>query len=577
MILSYSSLNQQANRLAHYLREYYQLVPGKLVGVMLDRSEEVIIAILAVIKAGAAYVPLNPNLPQERLQYIVEDNPLMFVLSSQKYSQLAGSLTGEIVLIDTHEHNWNSLPAYNPAPAARPGDLMYVMYTSGSTGKPKGVPIRHRSVMNFLYHMQSRPGISSADRVIFLAAYSFDISVLEIFLPLISGATVIVAPAEAQSDPQRLQEIFENYHVTIAQGTPTTWSNLIYNGCWKGMPGLKVLCGGEVLGFELGRHLLKRCESLWNMYGPTETTVWPVINWIQEESDLRSIGRPIANTQIYILDENLQLLPIGSKGEICIGGEGVAGEYLNRPELNEKYFIPNPFGKPGLLYRSGDLGYWLEDGQLVYCGRKDQQVKIRGHRIELGEIEHHMQRFPGVENAVVLAAGRSNEDKLLFAFITGLSVDMIDLKTFLRRFLPEYMVPSVIEWVEALPLMANGKVDRKKLPTPRSEPLQKWDNTQPRTAKESVLAGIWKRLLSLERISMTDNFFDIGGHSIKATQLLAEIQQEFLVRLELRDIFLNPTLESQVSLLRERSSELLQPTAPAISPLQKKPRFFRSK
>ena len=562
--LTYAELNNKANRLAHYLQ---QLGVGKdiLVGICLERSLDLVVALLAVLKAGGVYVPLDPTYPLERLQFMVEDARLEIILTQQK---LRGLVTDSPKAIEL-DTDWETIAQYSQTPAKyefQPESLAYVIYTSGSTGKPKGVQIGHRQVVNFLTSMSFQPGCDGQDILLAVTSISFDIAVLEIFLPLIVGAKVILVSREVALDGQKLRSLLDRYNPTIMQATPATWKLLLEAG-WQGCDRLKILCGGEALKKNLARQLLSKVASLWNMYGPTETTIWSAIELVQLDEDYKSIpiGRPIANTQLYILDNSFQPLPIGVPGELYIAGVGVAKGYLDRPELTAEKFIPNPFSVNNysllphsptpLLYKTGDKARYLADGKIEYLGRIDNQVKIRGFRIEIGEIEAVLTQHHAVEEVVVIPQEDNCQQKSLVAYIVfGLETlpTVKELRCFLRQ-LPEYMIPNTFVAMDTLPLTPNGKIDRRALNDLNVVAMgSKENHVVANTTTQEILVGIWSQILNLDRVSIEDNFFELGGHSLLATQVISQVRKTFKVEIPLGELFSAPTI-AQFSQLIEKA------------------------
>jgi len=420
---------------------------------------------------------------------------------------------------------------------ARPEDLAYVIYTSGSTGKPKGVQISHRALVNFLEAMRTEPGLAEEDRVLALTTLSFDISTLELFVPLIAGAQVDLIDRKTAYDAALLAEKIADSCATVIQATPATWRMLLDSG-WEGKKDLKILCGGEALARDLADALLDRCASLWNMYGPTETTVWSAICKVEPGTEPLLIGRPIANTEIYLLDDKLQPVPIGVPGELHIGGDGLARGYLNREELTEEKFIPHPFRPDGTarIYKTGDLARH----------RIDNQVKIRGFRIELGEIETALVAYPAVRKAVVVVREDIPADRRLVAYIVpdnNHEPTLAELRPFLRESLPDYMVPSAVVALSSFPLTPNGKIDRRALrPPEQGRPEQVRQYLAPRTPLEKTLVKVWTDVLAIDRVGINDDFFDLGGHSLLATRLANALRQTLDIELPLRAIFLESTV-----------------------------------
>ncbi|MEO5703354.1 MAG: amino acid adenylation domain-containing protein, partial [Gammaproteobacteria bacterium] len=468
--LTYRELNKRANQLAHHLQSL-GVRPETLVGVCIERSLEMVVGLLGILKAGGAYVPLDPRYPVARLAFMFEDAALSVLVTEQNLINNLPAHETQIICVDAREA-FSFYPDTNPAVPTKAESLAYVIYTSGSTGTPKGVQISHRAVVNFLCSMQKTPGITAQDGLLAVTTLSFDIAGLEIFLPLISGAHVVIASRDIAIDAARLINHLRQPDITFMQATPTTWRLLIESG-WQGTVGLKMLCGGEALSRDLAEQLLMRGAELWNMYGPTETTVWSTIQRVSSGSGPVLIGHPIANTQIYLLDERMQPIPIGVAGELHIGGAGLARGYLKRPELTEEKFFPNPFSQePGSrLYKTGDLARYLSDGSIECLGRVDYQVKINGHRIELGEIEAALQKHPRVRECAVIAREDTEGGKRLAAYIVSRDKTPLtdqELRNFLKEHVPEYMLPPVFVALDTLPVTPNGKLDRKSLPAPVS-------------------------------------------------------------------------------------------------------------
>lgn len=543
--LSYRELDQRAERLARRLRGL-GAGPETLVALFLERSAEMVVGLLGVLKAGAAYVPLDPVLlPEKRLTYMLEDAKPLIVLTQRRLQSSLPPHAGLPVLLE--DETAEEAPAADPRPV-RPDDLAYVIYTSGSTGQPKGVEIRHGAVVNLLESMRRRPGLSAGDRMLALTTLAFDIAVLEIFLPLACGACVCIAGSDTARDGVALTALIGRAGVTVMQATPATMQMLLDAG-WEGAPGLKILCGGEAWSAGLATRLLGRCGSLWNMYGPTETTVWSAVAKVEEGRPV-VIGRPIANTRFYVLDSTLQLVPVGVPGELFIGGDGLARGYLNRPELTAERFIPDPFAGGGaLMYRTGDSVRRLPNGTLEFLGRLDHQVKIRGHRIELGEIESALASHPGIERSVAMVHEAAAGPRLAAYFIAaeGHAVAASELREFLGERLPSYMVPSALVPVAAFPLTPSGKIDRKALPPPDAPAAAGPDFAAPATPAERQIAQIWCDMLKLERVGLNDNFFDLGGHSLLALRTINEINKALAAQLNVPDFFRWPTVGALAS------------------------------
>ncbi|HEX7184093.1 MAG TPA: amino acid adenylation domain-containing protein, partial [Thermoanaerobaculia bacterium] len=521
--LTYAELSLRANRLAHHLRRM-GVGPEVLVGVSLERSAELVVTLLGILKAGGAYLPLDPTYPRERLRMVLEDAGASVLLTSR---ELAGSLFAgvpgetQVVCLDAEEALAFESGADLEGGAAA-DNLAYVLFTSGSTGRPKGVAVPHRALVNFLASMGQAPGIEAGERLLAVTSLSFDIAALEIFLPLLAGGCVELATREQAGDGAWLASRLETEpKIRVLQATPSTWRMLLDAG-WQGDPALKALCGGEALPRDLASALRERAGELWNLYGPTETTVWSAAaSLARDEAGPVPIGRPIANTRIYLLDRNLQPAPPSAAGRLHIGGAGVARGYLGRPDLTAERFVPDPIpllrgGEAGArLYDTGDLARLRPDGTLEFLGRVDHQVKVRGFRIELGEIEAALARHPAVAQTVVLARTDRGSDPRLVAYLAatvpGEAPKPEELRTFLREGLPEYMLPAAFVALDAFPLTPNGKVDRKALPAPEiTSPAREY--VAPGSPVEEAMAALWAEVLGLERVGANDNFFELGGH-----------------------------------------------------------------
>ncbi|MGI2902885.1 amino acid adenylation domain-containing protein [Tolypothrix sp. VBCCA 56010] len=553
--LTYQELNVRANQLAHYLHSL-GVGPEVLVGICVERSLHMVIGLLGILKAGGAYVPLDPAYPHNRLTFMLEDAKVSVLLTQKKLVAALAQHKAKVVCLDT---NWQEIVEQSnchPINQATAEDLAYVIYTSGSTGKPKGVQIPHRALVNFLSAMRLNIKLTQEDILLSVTTLSFDIAALELYLPLIVGARLVLVSREIAVDGTQLLEWLISSGTTVMQATPATWRLLLAAG-WQGSLSLKILCGGEALDLELANELLKRSTELWNLYGPTETTIWSAVHQVKTGNNLErrdgiiSIGRPIANTKFYILDENLQPIPVGVPGELHIGGLGLALGYLNQPELTAQKFIPNRFNDASTsrLYKTGDLVRYRLDGTIEYLGRIDHQVKIRGFRIELGEIEALLSEHPGVQQAVVLVQDNQVGNKRLIAYIVPnlhqkLTGDLMpQLRRSLQEKLPEYMVPSAFVTLEVLPLTPNGKVDRRSLAASGLIQVESEDIfVAPCTPVEEILAGIWAEVLDVEKVGIHDNFFTLGGHSLLATRVISQIQKVFEVKLPLHRLFDKPTV-----------------------------------
>ena len=550
--ISYRDLDEHSTQLANYLKTC-GVGADSLVGVLLERSSEMVVALLAILKAGGAYVPIDPSFPQNRIAHMVEDSRIRVLLTHHRLDEALPVRPETVVRLDADADKIAKQSAASPALKVNAGQLAYVLYTSGSTGKPKGVEIPHSAIVNFLLSMRSEPGFSSDDTLLAVTTLSFDIAGLELYLPLISGGKLVIATRDETHDPSQLMERIRESACTVMQATPATWRSLIDAG-WNGSSKLKILCGGEAFPADLAVELLPRCAELWNMYGPTETTVWSTVHKVTSVGDFVPIGHPIANTQVFVLDAYRNLLPKGAIGELYIGGSGIANGYLRRPELTRERFVDNPFAPHSRLYRTGDLARWLPDGTLECLGRADNQVKIRGFRIELGEIEAVLARHESIAQGVVAARDTSSGDKILVAYFEskpGPSPDVTELRNHLKKDLPDYMIPSAFVRMDKFPLTANGKIDRKALPSPDNSRVEVGvDFVAPRDYTEQALAQLWSRVLKVDRVGVRDDFFALGGHSLLALRIVVEIEKQFKRRLPLATLLQSPTVADLADVLR---------------------------
>jgi len=557
--LSYRQLDARANALARRLQAL-GVGPNRLVGLCAERSMEMLLGALAILKAGGAYVPLDPAYPAARLAFMLEDANLAGLVTQRHLQAHLPPVDVPTLFLDDPAES-----APPPLCRATARDLAYVIYTSGSTGKPKGVAVTHGGLVNFLRDMTRRFECTNRDTLLAVTTLSFDIAALELYLPLLTGARLLLADRATAADGRRLAALTNQ--ATLMQATPATWRLLLDAG-WNGHAALKILCGGEALDWELAEQLRTRGAGVWNLYGPTETTIWSAVQPLPEASSAAQvpIGRPIANTQVYVLERYLEPAPIGVPGELCIGGAGLALGYLGRPALTAEKFLPNPFStEPGTrLYRSGDLACWRADGTLEFFGRIDQQVKIRGFRIELGEIEAALHAQPSVRQAVVLARDDPPDGKRLVAYIVPAvpagEISADDLRPALKRTLPEFMIPTAFVTLDALPLTPNGKVQRQALPPPESPSRITKDHAPPRDALEQQLVEAFQTILAVDVMGIHNEFFELGGHSLKAARLVSQLRQQMNIELNLIDIFRQPTVAGLAELLRQR-----EPVAPMRS------------
>ena len=634
--LTYKELNQKANQLARYLQSL-GVTKETRVGICLERSEKMAIALLGVLKAGGTYIPLDPAFPQERLKFMVDDSGVNFLIADSGTSPLTPLLDKEKGIVEENslqpplldkerriveenslqpplpdksrgdetqlyrgevinlDNNWELITQQsfeNLQPQITPENLAYIIYTSGSTGKPKGVKIAHKSLVNCLESMQQKPGMSENDVMLSVTTLSFDIAALELYLPLISGATLKIISREIATDGIKLIQIIEKNQVTVMQATPATWRLLLTAG-WKGNRQLKILCGGEALDISVAKELLDSSKEVWNLYGPTEATIWSSVarlEWGQGDKETRRqgeisqygsgfvpIGKPINNTQFYVLDDCLQPVPIGVPGQLYIGGVGLAKGYLNKPGLTAEKFIPNPFSSslsapsapsapsassassaPSALYKTGDLVRYLPDGNLEYLSRIDNQVKLRGFRIELGEIESVLMQHPDVKQAVVTLYKNNDDEKLIAYVLPSSDISQSELRQFLQDKLPAYMIPSNYMMLEEFPLTPNRKIDRKALPTPEKIRPELENYVIPKTKIEQEIAQIWQEVLQVEKIGIHDNFFDLGGHSLLMVKVQSKLREKFSHDVSLVEMFRHPTISALVNYF-SRTDDEVQP------------------
>ncbi len=562
--LSYAELNARANVVAHHLRAL-GVGPGVLVALCVPRSPALLAALLGIQKSGGAYVPLDPDYPKQRLEYmLVDSGAKVLVTASHAITSLEIPESVDTLDLDALTEVGS---AHNPTSAAGPRDTAYVIYTSGSTGRPKGVAVSHGSLLNFLYSMQDTPGLTSEDVLAAVTTVSFDIAALELYLPLMTGARIELVSRIVAADGPALARLLVASGASVLQATPSSWRMLLEAG-WSGRPGFRALSGGEPLPRDLADALLGRVETLWNLYGPTETTIWSTLDRVERGVATMSIGRPIANTQVHILDRAGEATPIGIAGEICIGGAGVATGYLGQPGLTAERFIPDSLSQQpgGRLYRTGDLGCWGADGKLRHLGRLDHQVKIRGFRIELGEIETLLRGHEAVREAVVVAREAQPGDQRLIAYLVyrdGEDLTPGDVRRYLREQLPDFMIPSIVVALESLPLTPNGKVDRSALPEPfRTAPRAAVGYNAPAPGAEQMIAEIWQSVLSVERVSAEDNFFELGGHSLLSLRVAQAVEQRTGYSMDPRTLFFH-TLRQVAALLPPRAAHADRPPSRA--------------
>ena len=514
----------------------YGAAPGDLVGVCARRSFDMLAAVIAIMRCGCAYVPLDPEFPSERLRQMLDDSGLDLVLVDAHGAALLASENAALLELAAVTAD----AQFSAAPAITENDLAYVIFTSGSTGRPKGVCIEHRNLTNFLFGMAKRNLVKPGEKLLAVTTLSFDIAGLELFLPLVMGGAVIIAGEEDTYDGERLKELIEQHNADVMQATPSTWRLLIEAG-WRGRSGFRALCGGEKMPVDIARHLAGGCDELWNLYGPTETTIWSTCYRVKPDDASIPIGSPIANTDIHILDKAGRETPLGIPGEIYIGGAGVARGYLNNPEFTAERFITDPVNGGGAkIYRTGDTGRRLPNGDLEYRGRIDDQVKIRGYRVELGDIECTISQHSAIEQSVCKITEVSASDQRIVAFCrvaSGGHLDIEALRNFLISTLPGYMIPQHFVAVESFPLTPNGKVDRRALPDVLLDNIDAGEFVLPNTPEEKAVVEAAKSIFGKNEISVTANFFEIGGHSLLAMRLLSLLRASVCENLTIRMIF----------------------------------------
>ena len=574
--LTYRDLNNLANQVALALRQR-GAKPEQVVGVFMDRSEQMLVALLAIVKTGAAYLPLDPMLPTERLRYMVEDSGIRLLVTDSKEREVFGGLdVQEITVTDLC-----SIPgaAENLGIDVEPRNLAYILYTSGSTGKPKGVQVPRGALTNFLWCMREWLQIAEGDRWLAVTTISFDIAGLELWLPLLVGARVVLASRADTADGQSLLELIEQHNINFLQATPVTWRLMLQAG-WTGTQDLTSVCGGEAMPPEFVAEIVPRVKRLWNVYGPTETTIWSTGYLLHDSNQEVLIGRPFFNTKCYILDAQLNPVPIGVVGELFIGGDGLARGYLNRPELTADRFLPDPFqGGDARIYRTGDLARFRNDGNIECLGRVDHQVKIRGFRVELGEIEVALKQHSGIKQAVAMAREDVPGDKRLVAYLVcedESKPSVNDLREYLKNTLPDYMVPSAYVFLRSIPISSAGKIDRKSLPAPEQSDRTATESAYvpPGTELEDHLTEIWREVLGLDRIGIHDNFFEIGGHSLLAVRLFTRILDKLGHRLSLNTLFHAPTIARLAAVIEEQPDNSRKHSLVAIRENGSKPPFY---
>ncbi|MFD2917700.1 non-ribosomal peptide synthetase [Psychroserpens luteus] len=541
--ISYEEMELQVNQLAHSLSSQ-GINPGDFVGVCLPRSIELIITLRAIMQCGAAYIPLDPSYPIQRLNYMLEDSKAKFLITTQSVSSTLSS-KATVLIQDDLFLNLSEFSEQRISVEVNPKDIVYLLYTSGSTGKPKGVPITHKNLVNLLYSVLEKPGIKETDTVISITTISFDIAMAELFAPLLKGAKLMLTNEETAKDTRLLLDVLKDESATMMQATPATWQMLLDSGWDEHLP-IKAISTGEALPIELAKNILKRVNELWNLYGPTETTIWSAMTQITKIDNFIPIGCPVANTQLYIVNEQNNLVAPGMVGELCIAGDGVAKGYWKRPDLTAEKFINNRFESDSnsLLYRTGDLAKLLPSGEVQCLGRIDNQVKIRGQRIELGEIEQALDALEGVQSSVVLL-----NDDLLVAYLISSEIGNENTnkinawKTILKEQLPTHMIPQQFNLLKELPVTLNGKIDRKALLNLSPNKTKTSGFEEPSTPSEKIILDIWKDCLGLEKIDVNSDYFEIGGHSLIGVKVMAKLEKETGNRLPLVALLKHSTIK----------------------------------
>ncbi|MEW7292227.1 non-ribosomal peptide synthetase, partial [Aquimarina sp. 2304DJ70-9] len=537
--LTYAELNQRSNTVAHYLLDK-GVQKGDVVGVMLNRSIEMIVGIIAVLKTGGIYLPLDGTQPKQRVLHSLKDSKAVMLLTDQgrkeQYQELITTIDIDTGMID-------KMPSHNTTTSIDSTDAAYIIYTSGSTGRPKGVAVGHQSVINLVCFQRETYTLKDDDRILQLSEIVFDASVEQLWTALLSGVSLVLIDKETMLSSKNFNDYIRKHEVTCLLATPTFLENIEIEFHEKLR---NIVVGGEVCNAHIANKLYKN-YNLFNAYGPTEATVISTVHAVKEQPDSDTkipIGKPIHNTQAYILGSNKELLPIGVIGELYVGGESLAHGYLHNDKLTQERFVDNPYRANGRMYKTGDLARWLPDGNIEFLGRIDEQIKIRGFRIELGEIESELRNFEALEEAILVVKEKEG-DRYLVCYYTALEeISTSDLKSYLSDKLPEYMIPNHYVHLTSIPFNSSGKVDKKNLPEP--EVKIEHDYVRPSNKIECLIAKIWAEVLALDEkfISVDKSFFELGGHSLKAIALVNKIAKEFELEITLREIFDNPKINS---------------------------------
>jgi len=546
--ITYKELDEKSNQLANYLKSI-NISDGDVVGISIERSLNMLVSVLGVLKAGGCYLPLDPAFPDERTGFMYKDSSAKVLITQNSLSGKFRNFDTKILYIDNEWPLISGQKPEKPADTINNRNLAYMIYTSGTTGKPKGVKVHHQAVVNFLLSMSKEPGLTGKDRLLAVTTLSFDISVLELFLPLATGASVVIAGENELIDALSISSLLEKFDITVLQATPATWNILVGSG-WKGKKNLKALCGGEAISLKLVRELLPLTESVWNMYGPTETTVWSTCYRFNGENPRILVGRPVDNTRVFILNAQNNIQPIGVTGEVCIGGLGVTSGYHNRDILTSERFTTGPDGK--LIYKTGDLGRYLNDGNIELFGRRDDQIKLRGFRIEPGEIENVLCKINGIEEAVVKIHKSGDFDEKLIAHIVtsdGREINNRDINNILNSELPKYMIPSAFIKYKEFPRTPNGKIDKKGLKFNPDDITSDKKIKSPENEIQLAVFNIWSEVLKIKNFGIDDNFFDLGGHSLLVAEVQNRLKQSLKAEIAIIDLFTHPTIKSIAELL----------------------------
>jgi len=580
--LTYKELNETANQLANVLLGS-GIQKGDTVGLAVDRSEKMVIALLAILKAGAAYVPIDLEYPPQRIDFMLRDAGAKVLLTSKEYKGLYHSQAKEMLLEDALEKGKEHSKS-NPGLDVDEKDLAYIIYTSGTTGSPKGVMIGHGNIVNLLCSMQQKQIMNENDRLLAVTTIAFDIAGLELFLPLITGAQVVITNELVCRDGFALLETIKKKGISIIQATPLSYKIMLAAG-WKEKLDLKILCCGEPMPLSLARDLIPRCRALYNYYGPTETTIYSTGTEITAKDEIITIGKPIGNTQIYILDDGMNLLPPGKEGIIYIAGAGVGKGYVNLPELTKAAFVDNPFASGEKMFRTGDLGKWIRDGNIYFIGRVDQQLKIRGYRIEPATIEAVLLSQQEIQDAVVIAREDVPDNKVLVAYIVlkkDSAVAPGSTDAYINKWrkaiqdkLPLFMIPNDLVVLDRFPVLSSGKVDRKALPKPnRDDRADDKKYSPPISEMDKKLERVWAKALGLERVGIDDDFFELGGHSLIAVLIMGEIEKATGKRLPINTLFISPTIRQISKLLGSDNADIVNRCVVPIEPKGTKPPLF---